>query len=80
MQEHKHRAAQMSEQVKRFWALQEPFRIYHGSTYSTRFSRRERNSVVDISLLTNTLDVSIAEKSVLVEANVFMDKLVDCTI
>lgn len=80
MQEHKDRVAQISKQVKRFWALQEPFRIYHGSTYSTRFSRRERNSVVDISLLTNILDISIAERSVLVEANVSMDKLLDFTI
>jgi delta24-sterol reductase len=80
MQEHKHRVALVSKQVKGFWDLQEPFRIYHGSTYSTRFSRRERNLVVDISLLNNILEINIAEKSILVEANVSMDKLVDFTI
>ncbi len=80
MEEHRDRVTQVSKQVKRFWDLQEPFRIYHGSTYSTRFSRRERTQVVDTSPLNNILTIDIAAKSVLVEANVPMDMLVDYTI
>jgi delta24-sterol reductase len=80
MEAHKTTIATLASQVAKFNASNTPFRIYHGSTLSTRQSTRKRNEVIDVSSLNHVLQFNKAEKTVLVEPNVPMDKLVEATI
>ena len=70
----------ISHQVRQFYDGKLPFRIYHGSTNSTRPSRLRRDRVVDTSKLNHILNVDIEKKVALVEPNVPMDRLVEATI
>ncbi|OAL52756.1 FAD-binding domain-containing protein [Pyrenochaeta sp. DS3sAY3a] len=80
MDAHKTTVAALASQVARFSATKTPFRIYHGSTLSTRQSSRQRNQIIDVSSLNHVLQVKRDEKTVLVEPNVPMDKLVEATL
>lgn len=77
----KHRAlvSSIASTVRSFYAAKEPYRIFHGSTNSTRPSLTS-NRVVDISALRNVLSVDTARKTALVEPNVPMDALVSHTL
>lgn len=77
----KHRAlvSSIASTVRSFYAAKEPYRIFHGSTNSTRPSFN-RKRVVDISALRNVLSVDTARKTALVEPNVPMDALVSHTL
>jgi len=80
MEEHKWEVAKLEEQVARFNETHTPFRIYHGSTLSTRQSSRQRNQIIDVSSLNHVLEFNSNTKTVLVEPNVPMDKLVEATL
>ncbi|OAA63696.1 FAD-binding, type 2 [Niveomyces insectorum RCEF 264] len=67
-------------QVRQFFAQKRPFRIYHGSTNSTRVSQRHRGSTVDTSSLNRVLRVDRVNNTALVEPNVPMDALVAATL
>jgi hypothetical protein len=69
---------QIAAAVRAFFARREPFRVFHGSTNSTRPAHDAR--VVDISALNNVLGVDAASKTAVVEPNVPMDKLVQATL
>ncbi|KAK3934096.1 FAD-binding domain-containing protein [Diplogelasinospora grovesii] len=56
----------------------ETFRIFHGSTNSTRPARKQRTA--DISALSNVLRVDPVTQTALLEPNVPMDKLVRATL
>ncbi|KAH8674174.1 galactose-1-phosphate uridylyltransferase [Xylariales sp. PMI_506] len=56
----------------------EAYRVFHGSSNSTR--PRHGDKVVDISALKNVLSVNISMRTVLVEPNVPMDRLVEATL
>lgn len=79
METHNATVAVLAAQVARFNETKTPFRIYHGSTLSTRTSSRARNQVVDVSSLNHVLRFDELEKTVLVEPNVPMDELVEAT-
>lgn len=79
MDAHESTVAALASQVARFSASKTPFRIYHGSTLSTRKSSRERSQIIDVSSLDRVLQFNELEKTVLVEPNVPMDKLVEAT-
>ena len=79
MDTHKSTVATLASQVAQFSASKTPFRIYHGSTLSTRKSSRERSQIVDVSSLNHVLQFNEVEKTVLVEPNVPMDRLVEAT-
>ncbi|KAE8442634.1 hypothetical protein EG329_002991 [Mollisiaceae sp. DMI_Dod_QoI] len=64
--------------VKAFNTRKEPYRIFHGSTNSTR--PYEKQSVVDISDLSNVVKIDPDTKTAIVEPNVPMDKLVEATL
>ncbi|KUJ07717.1 FAD-binding domain-containing protein [Mollisia scopiformis] len=64
--------------VKAFYSRQEPYRIFHGSTNSTR--PYQKQSVVDISALSNVVSIDTTAKTATVEPNVPMDKLVEATL
>jgi delta24-sterol reductase len=80
MELHQSIVARLASEVARFSATETPFRIYHGSTLSTRQSSRQRDRVVDVSPLCHVLQFNKANKTVLVEPNVPMDRLVEATL
>ncbi|KAH8707059.1 24-dehydrocholesterol reductase-like protein precursor [Phaeosphaeriaceae sp. PMI808] len=80
MEEHKSAVAKIASEVACFAVAKTPFRIYHGSTLSTRQSARQRNSIIDVSSLNHVLQFDRAKKTVLVEPNVPMDGLVEATL
>src|SRR3990167_5601697 len=66
--------------VRYFYSQKKKVKIYHGSTNSTRSLRFENGKVVDISKLNRVITVDVGERYVLVEPNVSMDTLVECTL
>ena len=66
--------------VRRFYDCQDAFRIYHGSTNSTRQSQYRRDNIIDTSKLRNVLLIDREKKTALVEPNVPMDGLVEATL
>ncbi|KAI1378384.1 FAD-binding domain-containing protein [Hypoxylon crocopeplum] len=80
METHNGAIASISERLQQFYAQRQPFRVYHGSTNSTRTSEKNRDNTVDTSKLNNVLEVDNAKKTALVEPNVSMDKLLDATV
>lgn len=80
MEEHKTTVATLASEVKRFSTSRTPFRIYHGSTLSTRHSPRRRDQIIDVSSLSHVLKFDKLRNTVLVEPNVPMDQLVDATL
>ncbi|RMD39323.1 hypothetical protein DV735_g5809, partial [Chaetothyriales sp. CBS 134920] len=80
MQSHEEAVAAVAARVRHFSETKQPYRIYHGSTNSTRTSQRRRDNTVDTSSLTRVLEVDKARKTALVEPNVPMDALVAATV
>jgi Delta24-sterol reductase len=78
MEQHKNAVGRIAAAVRHFHDSKEAFRIFHGSTNSTRPFRRDR--VVDISALSNVLKVDTKTRTALVEPNVPMDRLVESTL
>ena len=80
MQDHKDAVQKIAANVKHHFKHHTPFRIYHGSTNSTRQKMHRREDVVDISPLSHVLKVDTNTRIALVEANVPMDHLVESTL
>ena len=80
MDAHNAIVAKVAERVKHFHSRQQPFRIYHGSTNSTRQSHRRADNTVDTSKLTNVLSISSETLTAVVEPNVPLDALLDETL
>ncbi|TVY68685.1 Delta(24)-sterol reductase [Lachnellula suecica] len=79
MEQHKQAVEGIANSVRQYYEKGEKFRIFHGSTNSTRQSTLKRN-LVDTSGLSNVLKVDIEAKTCLVEPNVPMDRLVEATL
>jgi FAD/FMN-containing dehydrogenase len=79
MERHDKAVATIAADVRRFYERKEAFRIFHGSTNSTRSSLSRRGKTVDTSELCHILKVDRDKKTALVEPNVPMDRLVDTT-
>ncbi|KAK3316955.1 hypothetical protein B0H66DRAFT_478479 [Apodospora peruviana] len=75
---HEAAVTQISAAVRAFFTRRESFRVFHGSTNSTRPGHTGR--VVDISALSNVLEIDQTSKTAVVEPNVPMDKLVQATL
>lgn len=80
MEAHSDAAQAIARSIRLFHSTQRPFRVYHGSTNSTRASQRHADNTVDTSRLTNVIRVDREKKTALVEPNVAMDVLVKATI
>ncbi|KAH8895611.1 FAD-binding domain-containing protein [Thozetella sp. PMI_491] len=80
LQVHDENLAKVSSRVRHFYQRKQPFRIYHGSTNSTRESQRRRDNTVDTSALNRVLYIDVERKTALVEPNVPMDALVTETV
>lgn len=78
MERHRAAVAKIAGSVARFFEAKEPYRIFHGSTNTTRPPRHDRS--VDISALRNVLHVDVPARRALVEPNVPMDRLVESTL
>lgn len=80
MESHQTSIATISSQVKHFHQHQQPFRIYHGSTNSTRQLPHAQNSIINTAHLTKVLDIDTENHVAIVEPNVPMDQLVQATL
>jgi Delta24-sterol reductase len=80
METHDAAVTAIAGNVQKFYARRQAFRIYHGSTNSTRQSQYRRDNIVDTSKLTSVLLVDNTKKTALVEPNVAMDSLVEATL
>ena len=80
MDEHRERVEVIAAEVQYFYDRQQPFRIYHGSTHSTRRMAFQRDSIIDTSHLSHVVRVDRFNKKALVEPNVSMEQLVDLTL
>ncbi|KAK8258308.1 hypothetical protein IWZ00DRAFT_497044 [Phyllosticta capitalensis] len=78
LEDHERAVAEVSEQVRSFHDQGIKFRISHGSTNSTRPTRKP--NVIDLSGLNRVLKVDVESKTALVEPNVPMDRLVEATL
>lgn len=76
--QHNQTVKQISEKVRGFYDRKEKFRIFHGSTNSTRPGLKK--NLVDTSSLSHVLKVNVEAKTCLVEPNVSMDRLVEATL
>ena len=75
---HDHAAVvfKIASDIKAYYESSIPFRIYHGSTNSTRPANFKASHLVDTSHLNHVLSVDRQEMICLVEPNVPMDMLV----
>jgi Delta24-sterol reductase len=80
MDGHDKAVAEIAAHVRQFYDRREPFRIYHGSTNSTRQSRVQRDKMIDTSSLSRVLKIDTGSMTALVEPNVPMDSLVQATL
>ncbi|EPS41388.1 hypothetical protein H072_4721 [Dactylellina haptotyla CBS 200.50] len=76
MEAHDRAVQKISASVRSFYDRRVGYRIYHGSTNSTRASTLSRDRMVDTSGLTSVLSVNTSTQTAIVEPNVPMDKLV----
>ncbi|KAI0377090.1 FAD-binding domain-containing protein [Hypomontagnella monticulosa] len=80
MEVHIDAVASISERLHQFYVQRQPFRVYHGSTNSTRTADKNRDNTVDTSKLNHVLEIDSLGKTALVEPNVPMDKLLEATV
>jgi FAD/FMN-containing dehydrogenase len=80
MEAHNTAVAAIEASVRSFSEVQQPFRIYHGSTNSTRDSSRHLDNTVDTSKLNRVLRIDAEAKTAIVEPNVPMDALLQATL
>ncbi len=73
---HKTIVNNLRDQIRKHYANNVPFRVYHGSTNSTRVLTFKRSEMVDISALDRVLSVDKVKQVAIAEPNVPMDKLV----
>ena len=78
IEQHNHAVETISASVRDYHSRGEKFRIFHGSTNSTRPNLKK--NLVDTSRLSNVLHVDMERKTCLVEPNVPMDRLVEATL
>ena len=80
MEKHNAEVARIASEVQGFHYRKEQFRIYHGSTNSTRASNRRRDQIVDTSALNQVVRIDKERKRAFVEPKVRMDELVHATL
>ncbi len=78
--QHQQSVKAIAEKVRSFYDSKKPFRIYHGSTNSTRSQSFKAANMVDVRGLNRILVVDTTTKTATVEPNVPMDKLVAATL
>lgn len=77
IEDHNRAVTDIAERVKHFCARQIPFRLYHGSSNTTRQRSLDPEKVIDTSSLSHVVHIDTDAMTCLVEPNVAMDELVD---
>ena len=80
MDAHDRAVAVIAASIREYYSRKEAFRIYHGSTNSTRKSQYKRSNMVDTSGLSKVLNIDTKSMTALVEPNVAMDSLIGATL
>jgi delta24-sterol reductase len=80
MDNHEETVKHISARLKDLYSRKEQFRIFHGSTNSTRNYSVDQSRMIDTSSLNHVLSVDKSTRTALVEPNVSMDKLVEATL
>ncbi|KAK3722008.1 hypothetical protein LTR37_002824 [Vermiconidia calcicola] len=80
MEAHKAEVERIALRVQEFYNTKEKFRIYHGSSSSTRRPVEASTNTVDTSRLNHILRVDASEEIAVVEANVPMDAFLEETL
>ena len=75
MNSHHEAVASIAARVRSFYDRKEHFRIYHGSTNSTRSLRFEKDKIVDTSHLNHILKIDRLHHTAFCEPNVSMEQL-----
>ncbi|KAF4960372.1 hypothetical protein FGADI_1019 [Fusarium gaditjirri] len=79
MERHNQIVQDVAEKIRDFYKLRQPYRVFHGSSSSTRPRHATNTTIVDISMLSQVISVDSAQRTCLVEPNVPMDQLVEAT-
>ncbi|KAF3915052.1 hypothetical protein ABW21_db0203819 [Orbilia brochopaga] len=80
MEAHNLAVEKIAADVRGFYDRKVGYRIYHGSTNSTRAAGFQRDRMVDTSGLTHVLSIDTTRRIAIVEPNVPMDQLVWATL
>lgn len=80
MDHHNEVVATIAARVRHLYAGKIPWRVYHGSTHSTRKTAHTSNNTIDTSDLSHILSIDPLSKTALVEPNVTMESLVKHTL
>ena len=76
MEQHNATIALLAAQVKHFYSKKKAFKIYHGTTNSTRKTVVDRGAIIDTSTLHHILEVDPETRHAIMEPNVSMESLV----
>ncbi|KAM0207883.1 hypothetical protein ACHAPQ_007227 [Fusarium lateritium] len=79
MDRHAEVVEDLANKIRNFYELGQPYRIFHGSSSSTRPRHDPNVNIIDISILSQVISVDTTQKTCLVEPNVPMDRLVEAT-
>lgn len=80
MEQHQCKVRAIAARVSYFHIQKIPFRVYHGSTNSTRHAEHDPSKVVDTTPLTKILTIDHDRHVAIVEPNVSMSALVKATV
>ncbi len=76
---HTRKVSTLQSRIKHFHSTSTPYRIYHGSTNSTRQASFDSSAIIDVSSFKSILSINATIQTALVEPNVPMDALVAAT-
>ncbi|CZR44124.1 uncharacterized protein FPRO_13912 [Fusarium proliferatum ET1] len=79
MERHNQIVQDIADKIGDFYKLRKPYRVFHGSSSSTRLRHATEANVIDISMLSQVISVDTAQRTCLVEPNVPMGRLVEAT-
>ncbi|PNP76113.1 hypothetical protein FNYG_10671 [Fusarium nygamai] len=79
MERHNRIVQDIADKIGDFYKLRQPYRVFHGSSSSTRPRHGSDSNIIDISKLSQVISVDTAQRTCLVEPNVPMDRLVEAT-
>ncbi|KAK5627580.1 hypothetical protein RRF57_003295 [Xylaria bambusicola] len=80
MEAHDQAMVIVSKRLQDLYARREAFRVYHGSTNSTRAIQKDGKQIIDTSDLNHVLAIDKAKMTALVEPNMPMDKFVEAAL
>jgi FAD/FMN-containing dehydrogenase len=79
MERHNQIVQDIAAKIRDLYKLRQPYRVFHGSSSSTRPRHGSDSNIIDISMLSQIISVDTAQRTCLVEPNVPMDRLVEAT-